>query len=271
MQLAMQQKIALIGYGAIGAAVHRLLLTHADHVEVVAVLVRDSAVMQALAPQAAELLVDNLSALLQRSPSLVIECAGHQAVDLYGVAVLQAGLDLLLVSIGALAEPAREAALVQGARAAGKRLLLPAGAIGGVDWLAAARLAGLYSVTYRSRKPPQAWAGSAAAKQLDLAAMTEAVTFFRGSARQAALQYPRNANVAATVALAGLGFEDTAVEMIADPHVSANVHEIEADGAGGQMCTRLAGLPDLLNPRTSVMTAHSVVRCILHETATVVI
>jgi aspartate dehydrogenase len=267
----MKLQIALIGYGAIGAAVHRLLLAHADQVEVVAVLVRDRAAAQAQAPQAAALMVDRLPDLLQRQPTLVVECAGHQAVDLYGVAVLQAGVDLLVVSIGALAEPAREAALVQAARAAGKRLLLPAGAIGGVDWLAAARLAGLRQVTYRSRKPPQAWAGSAAGQLLDLAALTEAVTFFRGSARQAALQYPRNANVAATVALAGLGFEDTAVEMIADPHVNANVHEIEADGAGGQMSTRLAGLPDPLNPRTSVMTAHSVVRCILNETAIVVI
>lgn len=267
----MQQKIALIGYGAIGAAVHRLLLAHAEQAEVVAVLVRDRAAAEALAPQAAALMVDRLPDLLQRQPTLVVECAGHQAVDLYGVAVLQAGVDLLIVSMGALAEPAREASLVQAARVAGQRLLLPAGAIGGVDWLAAARLAGLRQVTYRSRKPPQAWAGSAAAKQLDLTAMTEAVTFFRGTAREAALQYPRNANVAATIALAGLGFEDTAVEMIADPHVSANVHEIEAEGAGGQMSTRLAGLPDPLNPRTSLMTAHSVVRCILNETASVVI
>ena len=267
----MKQKVALIGFGAIGTAVHRLLLAHADQVEVVAILVRDAAATSVLAPQAASVLVDKLDALLKRSPTLVVECAGHAAVDLYGVAVLEAGIDLLVASIGALADPAREAALVDAARAAQKRILLPAGAIGGVDWLAAARLAGLSQVTYRSRKPPQAWAGSAADQQLDLAALTSAVTFFRGSARQAALQYPRNANVAATVALAGLGFERTDVEMIADPHVDANVHEIEAVGAGGQMSTRLAGRPDPHNPRTSVMTAHSVVRCILNESSTLVI
>ena len=267
----MKQRIALIGYGAIGTAVHRLLLAHADQAEVVAILVRDRTKALALAPQADALLVDKLDGLLASQPTLVVECAGHQAVDLYGVAVLQAGLDLLVASIGALAEPAREAALLEAARAAGKQILLPAGAIGGVDWLAAARLAGLSQVTYRSRKPPQAWAGSAAGQQLDLAALTSAVTFFRGSAREAALQYPRNANVAATVALAGLGFERTTVEMIADPHVDANVHEIEADGAGGQMSTRLAGRPDPHNPRTSVMTAYSVVRCILNESSALVI
>ena len=267
----MKQKIALLGYGAIGKAVHRLLLSHAEQVEVVAILVRDRAAALALAPQADALLVDSLTQVLQRQPGLVVECAGHQAVDLHGVTVLQAGIDLLVVSIGALAEPAREAALVSAARSARQRLLLPAGAIGGVDWLAAARLAGLRQVTYRSRKPPLAWAGSAAEQQLDLGALTQAVTFFRGSAREAALQYPRNANVAATVALAGLGFENTKVEMIADPLAGGNVHEIEAEGAGGLMNTRLVGLPDPHNPRTSLMTAYSVVRCILNETATVVI
>jgi len=90
----MKQQIALIGYGAIGAAVHRLLLAHADQVEVVAILVRDRAAAQAQAPQAAALMVDRLPDLLQRQPTLVVECAGHQAVDLYGVAVLQAGVDL---------------------------------------------------------------------------------------------------------------------------------------------------------------------------------
>ena len=94
----MKLQIALIGYGAIGAAVHRLLLAHADQVELVAVLVRDRAAAQAQAPQAAALMVDRLPDLLQRKPSLVVECAGHQAVDLYGVAVLQAGVDLLVVS-----------------------------------------------------------------------------------------------------------------------------------------------------------------------------
>ena len=117
----------------------------------------------------------------------------------------------------------------------------------------------------------QTLTGSAAEQLLDLGALTQAATFFHGSAREAALQYPRNANVAATVALAGLGFEGTTVEMIADPLAGGNVHEIEAEGAGGQMSTRLCGLPDPQNPRTSLMTAYSVVRCILNETATVVI
>jgi aspartate dehydrogenase len=202
----MTQAIALIGYGAIGRAVHRLLLAQgAGQAEVVAILARDRARVLAQSLEVAPLLVGTHAELVARRPVLVVECAGHQAVDDHAVATLKAGMDLLLVSVGALADAAREQSLVAAARAAGKRLILPSGAIGGIDWLAAARTAGLTSVTYRSRKPPQAWAGSAAEQQVDLASLKVATTFFRGTAREAALMYPRNANVAATVALGHAG------------------------------------------------------------------
>ncbi len=259
-----------MGYGAIGMAVHRLLREHAgDRVEVVSILVRDRTRAMLEAPHEAPLLVDRFGALLDSRPDLVVECAGHQAVDAHGAAVLQAGVDLLVVSVGALADAARERALTVAARTAHKKLILPSGAIGGIDWLTAARSAGLRRVTYRSRKPPQAWVGSAAELHIPRDGLAVATPFFQGSAREAALQYPRNANVAATVALASLGFDATRVELIADPHVTANIHEIEAEGEGGRMSLRLEGIPDARNPRSSVMTAHSVVRAILNRSATV--
>ncbi|MES2280820.1 MAG: aspartate dehydrogenase [Pseudomonadota bacterium] len=269
----MKERIALIGYGAIGMAVHRLLRKHAPHhAEVVSILVRDRAGTVLEAPQEASLLVDGpdgFAALVKSSPSLVVECAGHQAVDEYGAAVLQAGMDLLMVSVGALADAGREQSLVSAARTAGRKIVLPSGAIGGIDWLSAARLAGLRKVTYRSRKPPQAWVGSAAGQHTRLESLAGAATFFRGPAREAALQYPRNANVAATVALATLGFDATQVELIADPQVTANIHEIEADSEAGRMSLRLEGVPDARNPKSSVMTAHSVVRAIMNRSTSV--
>lgn len=130
----MTTRIALIGYGAIGMAVHRLLREHADNrVEVVSILVRERTRPLLEAPHEAPLLVDGLGAFLDSSPDLVVECAGHQAVDAYGVEVLQAGIDLLMVSVGALADAAREQALMAAARTAHKKLILPSGAIGGID------------------------------------------------------------------------------------------------------------------------------------------
>lgn len=152
----MAERIALIGYGAIGLAVHRLLREHAGQsVEVVGILVRDRVWALQEAPEEATLLTGSLTDLLGRRPTLVVECAGHEAVDDHAAA-LRAGVDLLLVSVGALADAAREQALLHAARSNHKRLILPSGAIGGIDWLSATRTAGLRQVTYRSRKPPAA-------------------------------------------------------------------------------------------------------------------
>ncbi len=263
-------RVGLIGYGAIGAVVHRVLAQdHASAAQVAGVLVRDAARL-ATSP-AAHLLVGSLDALLACKPDVIVECAGHAAVDAYAVDVLSAGIDLMIVSVGSLADAAREQRVVQAARQSGRQVLLPAGAIGGIDWLAAANLAGLTQVTYRSRKPPRAWAGSPAEHLLNLNTLNQAATFFQGTARDAAQHYPKNANVAATVALATLGFDATRVELVADPAVSGNIHEIDAAGSAGTISVRIDGKPDPANPRTSMLTAYSAVRGILNRAATVVI
>jgi aspartate dehydrogenase len=252
-------RVGMIGYGAIGAVAHRVLTEqHRQDAEIVGVLVRDP--QRLCASSAAHLLVNSLDALLACRPDLIVECAGHAAVDAHAVKVLEAGLDLMLVSIGSLSDAAREQRVVGAARAAHRQLLLPAGAIGGIDWLAAARIAGLTRVTYRSRKPPQAWKGSPAESLLALDSLGTAATFFQGTARAAAHDYPKNANVDAT-----------GVELIADPAAGGNIHEIEASGAAGSISVRIDGKPDPHNPRTSMLTAYSVVRGIVNRASTIVI
>ncbi|BEP46054.1 aspartate dehydrogenase [Variovorax sp. V15] len=266
------QRIGLIGYGAIGRALHQLLLSHAKaSVEVTAILVSTPASVQPHAQSSSLAVTKDLETMLDFGLDMVVECAGHQAVDTYAAPVLHAGIDLVLVSSGALADASREQRLRDAAAAAGRQILVPPGAIGGIDWLGAARTAGLTRVVYRASKPSQAWAGSVAERSVDLASLASPTAFFQGSAREAAALYPRNANVAATVALAGLGLDATQVELIADPGASVNVHEIEAASAGGSMVTRIAGQPDAGNARTSVMTAHSVLRTILNRSAAMAI
>ena len=97
-----------------------------------------------------------------RGPQLVAEVAGQAAVAEHGDKVLRSGIDFLVISVGALADPALLGQLKSAAHDGNSRILLPAGAIGGIDAIAAMRVAGLTSVRYRSRKPPAAWRGSPA-------------------------------------------------------------------------------------------------------------
>ena len=270
-----RERVGLIGHGGIVRAVlDRLPATAGTDVAVTDVLCRPGRATAARAVVGDDIAaVETIDELLAARPTIVAECAGHGAVADYGEAVLAAGIDLLVASTGALADQPLHERLAGAAVHGGARLVLPAGAIGAIDALAAGRIAGLERVRYRSRKPPAAWAGSAAETACDLASISEPTVFFRGDARTAARDYPKNANVAATVALAGLGFERAEVELCADPAAAGNIHEVEveAEGTAGRFRIELLGFPGPDNPRTSQLTAMSIVRALANRAAAVVI
>jgi aspartate dehydrogenase len=249
--------VALIGFGAIGRELARLL--EAQGVQITAVLLRRQSEN---APANA---VQTLEAMIKTRPGLVIECASHEAVIMYGAAVLEAGVDLIISSVGALADDRLQSRLEAATRATGARLIIPSGAIGALDALKSAALVGLDRVTYTSRKPARAWLGTAAQRLLDLESLTEATTFYSGSARAACLDYPQNANVAAAVALSGLGFDGTEVSLIADPVAVENTHCIVAEGEFGRLELTMANRPLLANPKTSAITPASLARVILEQ------
>jgi aspartate dehydrogenase len=209
--------------------------------------------------------------LLARKPQVVAECASHVAVRDFGPAILAAGIDFVVISIGALSDDGLRTRLQQAAKDGGARLVLPSGAIGGIDAVVAARLSGLESVVYTGRKPPLAWRGTPAETLLQLDSLREPTVFFEGSARKAAQGYPFNANVAATLALAGIGFEDTQVRLVADPGITRNVHEFAVRSGCGDFTVRLEGRPSAANPKTSLMAGYSMARELLNRAGTVVI
>ena len=208
------------------------------------------------------MVVSSLDALLDQRPDLVIEAAGHDALRDCGAGVLEAGADLLVTSVGALADEGLHAALRAACAEAGA-LILSTGAIGGLDILAAAKLAGLESVTYTSRKPPRAWRGTKADTLLDLDALSSEACFYDGDARGAATDYPQNANVAATLALHGAGFAATRVRLVADPAATGNVHEIRISSACADISLRIEGRASPDNPKTSLTTGYSVAAQVL--------
>lgn len=262
--------IALIGLGAIGRMVLRELAGDSD-IRVAGVLVRASRLSEAksLLP-AATPAVTKIEDLLRLKPDLVVECAGQSAVADYAEIIVTRGIDLLVIATGAFADVGLFERLVTAAKSAGARLLLPAGAIAGLDGLAALRIGGLDSVKYTSIKPPHAWIGTPAEHSFDLAHLTERTVLFHGSPLDAARAYPKNANLAMTVALAGIGVDRTEIELVALPGSTDNLGRIDARGRFGSLTVEFAGMPAPDNPKTSAVTALSIVHAIRGLTATVI-
>ncbi len=267
----MTKKVGLIGYGGIAHDAVAVLQKSAANIQLVGALCKPGRTVEARAALPGIGIVESLNDLLARGPDVVAEVASQSALGQFGSGILTRGVDLLVISIGALAEPKLLDDLKAAARRGRSRILLPAGAIGGVDAIAAMRLGDLHAVRYRSRKPPAAWRGTPAEKVADLDKLAARTVLYRGTAGEAALLYPQNANVAATLALAGLGFEATQVELVADPEAPGNVHEIEVEGAAGRFAIQLQGKPSRSNPKTSALAALSVARALINLEAAIVI
>jgi aspartate dehydrogenase len=261
--------VALIGYGAIGRVVADAL-HKVDGLTLVGLLVREGS-LQRLAAEASEgvVVTSRAEELLANAPQLVVECAGHAALHMHAEALLRGGADLLIASVGALADASLESRLARAAVAGGSRMLIPAGALAGLDALGAARLAGLDRVDYTGRKAPAAWRGTRAERVIDLDRVTTPTVFFEGSARQAALEYPQNANVVAAVAIAGLGFDRTRVRLIVDPGEARNQHGVSASGAFGELSTTVVAQTLSNNPKTSMLAPWSLVRTLQNLVAAV--
>jgi len=260
---------ALIGYGAIAKYVLKSLRRE-EGVHCTALVVRRPRVAETQKALGDSVnVVTSVAELGFHVPPLVVEAAGHGGLTEHGAAVLEAGSDLVVVSVGALADHALYERLAAAAVKGKSKMLLVAGAVGGIDALAAARQGGLARVRYISRKPPKAWKGTAAEKVTDLAKIAAETVLYKGRADEAARAYPQNANVCATIALAGAGWEKTEVTLLADPAAEGNIHLIEAEGAFGRMTIEMRGKPLPDNPKTSSLAAMSVLRAIRNRAGVV--
>ncbi|MCR8726724.1 aspartate dehydrogenase [Frigidibacter sp. ROC022] len=259
-------RLVLIGWGAIATRVAALLAERRAPVDLVGVAVRDAATARKGLPEGARL-IDDPAALAGLSPSLVVEAAGRESVAPWARATLALGLPFAVSSTSALADDRLLAELIGAARTDGGALLIPPGALGGVDALAAAGRLGLDSVVHEIVKPPRAWRGTPAETLCDLDALTGPTTFFEGSAREAADAFPQNANVALITALAGIGPDRTRLRLVADPAAALNGHHILAEGDFGRLDMRLENRPLATNPKSSELTALNLVRLIENTAA----
>lgn len=183
---------------------------------------------------------------------LVVEAASVKAVRTYAEPILRSGKDLVIMSVGALADPSFRDDIVSVAGAIGKRVYIPSGAICGLDNLKVARISPLSHLLLRTTKSPAS---------LGIAA-TKKTLVFQGKANECIKEFPRNVNVSVALSLA-CG-RDADVELYVDPAVVRNVHEIFAEGAFGDMYIRVSNLPSPDNPATSYLAALSILSLLDH-------
>ncbi len=260
MRTAQPPRVGLIGMGTIGCALVALARETNAGVQFVGAVVRDVERRRAIVDVT---LLRSVAELSERRPDVVAEVAGHEGLRVHGPEVLRRGIDLIVVAVGAFADPAAERELFAAAEEGNAQIRIASGAIGGLDALSAAKLGGLSRVTHTTRKPPHTLLSADEARTL-----VRPLEVFRGSAREGALRFPESINVAAAVSLAGIGLDRTEVVVLADPTVDRNRHVVEAVGSFGVLTFEIANVPTEGNPRTGRLTAMSVVHELLKPTTT---
>ena len=266
----MTVQVAIAGFGAIGKVVATRLDRGIDGLALAAVSARDQVrAEQAVAGFVRPVPVAPLASLWQHA-DLIVECAPAALLRELAEPALARGRHVMMLSCGALLD---NFDLVELARRYSGRIYVPSGALLGLDAVAAAAEGKISSVHMITRKPPQGLTGAPYLEQnaIDVSALTEPKRVFAGTAREAARGFPANVNVAAALALAGIGPDRTTIEIWADPAVTRNIHRIEVEADAARFSLQIENVPSAENPRTGRLTALSVVAALKKLTSPLVV
>ncbi|MFQ6135065.1 MAG: aspartate dehydrogenase [Nitrososphaerales archaeon] len=199
--------------------------------------------------------------LRESGAEIIVEAASQEAVKLYAEKVIASGMDILIMSVGALLDEELLKKIKTAAESEGRRVLIPSGAIGGLDAVKAARLGGLDRVVLTTRKHPDSLKDSPHFQRVvkDPDGLKDVRVVFEGAASEAVKAFPVNVNVSAALSLAGVGGANTVVRVVADPSVTKNIHEIEVEGRFGRMKVLLENIRHPSNPKTSYLAVLSAI------------
>ena len=256
--MAENLRVAIGGLGAIGLKVAQQLDQGIEGLQLVAVAARDH--------QAARHKLSNL----QRPPpivslpelaagaDIVIECVPAAAYADVADAAVAAGRIFLTLSCGQLLE---RGDLIEQAKQTGARIIIPTGALLGLDAVRAAAEGTIHSAKITTRKPPKSLVGAPYLNQhnIDLSNLEQPLQVFKGSAREGARGFPANVNVAAALSLAGIGPDRTELEIWADPVIERNTHQIEVEADSARLNMRIENVPSEEKPATGKITALSTI------------
>jgi len=251
-------QVAIAGFGAIGGAVARSLDKGIDGLRLSAVSARDRAKAERRLREFREPVPVVALAELAAQADVVVECAPAPVFLDVALPTLEAGRILMPLSVGALLEHPE---LVELARERGGRILVPTGALIGLDAVRAAAEGTIHSVRMVTRKPPKGLAGAPylIAKGISLDDLNGPMKVFEGTAREGARGFPANVNVAAALSLAGIGPDRTMLEVWADPTLARNIHRIEVEADSASFAMTIENVPSEENPRTGRITALSAI------------
>ena len=258
--------VAVGGLGVIGLPVARALDAGIHGLELVAVSARDrDKAARNMADFAKPVPVLGLAELAGRA-QIVVECAPAAVFAELAEAAVEAGRTLVTVSCGALLD---RMDLVERARATGARIVIPTGALLGLDAVRAAAEGTIHSVRMVTRKPPGSLAGAPylTERNIELVGLTEPRKIFEGTAREGARGFPANVNVAAALSLAGIGPDRTRLEIWADPAQTRNSHRIVVEADAARFELSIENVPSEENPRTGKLTPLSVIATLRGFTA----
>lgn len=253
--------VLVIGCGAIGTAITRALQQERK-IERIFLIDNKPEYIESLSakyPKAVKCKLPDVLAEVE----LAIECASQQAVATYVPTVLEHGVDVLILSVGALADDLLREKIFELAVKNDARVYIPSGAIAGIDAVSAVKGAGIYEITLETRKPPSAFEEKILAEYgLKKEEINREVVIYEGTAREAVKKFPKNVNVAATLSLAGMGFDKTRVRVVIDPAINVNTHRIIVKGDFGEMVLETRNKPFPHNPKTSYLAALSAINAV---------
>jgi aspartate dehydrogenase len=261
-------RVGLGGLGAIGLPVARALAAGLPGLILAAVSARNpgaaAAKLGALGIAVPVVPLADLAA----TADIVIESVPAASFRAIAEPAIDAGRLFLPLSVGALLD---HPDLIERARRSGARIIVPTGALVGLDAVRAAAEGEIRSVRLVTRKPPGGLEGAPylAARGISLAGLDRPLKLFDGTAREGARGFPANVNVAAALALAGIGPDRTRLEIWADPSLERNIHQIELDADSVRLSLTIENVPSAENPRTGRLTPLSVIAFLRGLTATV--
>jgi len=259
--------VGIVGLGAIGLHLARALDAGVPGLKLAAVAVRDRnkavAAMKGFRDRPLTLDI----AKLPRECDIIVEAAPASVFEEAATAAIEAGCIFVPSSCGALLPRMH---LIERAKETGARIIIPTGALLGLDAVRAAAEGEVSSVTIETRKPPGGLVGAPYLElhNISLDGLTEARLVFKGNAFDAAQGFPANVNVAAALALAGIGPERTMVEIWADPGVTRNTHTIRVEAAAARLTMTIENVPSEANPKTGKITPLSILACLRGLTST---